>query len=167
MLAGGAESTAKPATAAEQRRVISVPEFLGHLRFVFPYSHRNGDFRAWRGGQAGRERLIGLKRFARGPDTLGIMRRRTHARRKVWRWHRHIDAITVYGPWSVPSYVIACESGGSWSAYNPSGAAGVYQIMPFWGRPFPVRSARDMAAHHVLAARIWDSGRGAGNWTCA
>ena len=31
---------------------------------------------------------------------------------------------------AIPEYIVQCESGGRWDAYNPSGASGPYQIMP-------------------------------------
>ncbi|MBV9748259.1 MAG: transglycosylase family protein, partial [Acetobacteraceae bacterium] len=35
------------------------------------------------------------------------------------------------GGYSIPGYIVQCESGGNWHAVNPSsGAGGAYQIMP-------------------------------------
>ena len=85
---------------------------------------------------------------------------------------RAIAALTPYdcgsaGSFAIPCYIVACESGYSWIAYNSNGAAGPYQIMPFWGRPWPIRSAADKRAHHRLAAKIWSGGSGAANWACS
>jgi len=88
-------------------------------------------------------------------------------RRSRWRFYHSIDLITPYGKWAIPWYIVECESHGSWSAYNPSGAAGPYQIMASWGRPFPARTVAQMAVHHEIAARIWRGGAGASNWSCA
>jgi hypothetical protein len=74
---------------------------------------------------------------------------------------------TPYGPYAIPGYIVACESGGSWSAYNPSGAAGIYQLMPEWGRPFPVRTWKDKLTHHRIAYDLYAGGAGASNWVCA
>ena len=63
--------------------------------------------------------------------------------------------------WAKPCYVIACESHFSWSAANPSGAVGPYQLLG-WGAPFPVRSWKDKMAHHRIAASLSLS-----NWVCA
>ncbi len=72
--------------------------------------------------------------------------------------------------WAIPSSIVQCESGGNYSAVNPSsGAGGAYQILPStWklyggtGRPqdaSPAEQAR-------IAALIWaDSGSSA--WECA
>lgn len=70
------------------------------------------------------------------------------------------------GRFAIPCYVVACESHYSWSAYNPSGAVGPYQLLG-WGAPFPVRSWADRMAHHRIASRLWAGGAGASNWVCA
>ena len=84
---------------------------------------------------------------------------------------KQIRALTPYkcasGRFAIPCYVIRCESRGRWTAYNASGAAGPYQIMPMHGRPFPVRTRAHELAHHRIAARLWAGGRGARNWVCA
>lgn len=69
--------------------------------------------------------------------------------------------------WAIPAYVVACESGGSWTAYNPSGAAGPYQMMPEWGAPFPADTWQEKMANHRAAADLWAGGAGSSNWVCA
>lgn len=97
---------------------------------------------------------------------------------KKRKWRRQFRARLAYyrvapydcgsaGRFSIPCYVVACESHYSWSAYNASGAAGPYQIMPEWGRPWPANTRAARMAHHRIAARIWAGGSGAGNWVCA
>lgn len=93
-------------------------------------------------------------------------------RRARERQRREIEALTPYdcgsaGRYSIPCAIVACESGYSWSAYNPSGAAGVYQIMPEHGRPWPVRSEADKLAHHRIAASLYRGGAGRSNWVCS
>ena len=45
------------------------------------------------------------------------------AQAEVGRW--------LGGPYSIPAYIVMCESGGDYSAVNPSsGAGGAYQILP-------------------------------------
>lgn len=40
-------------------------------------------------------------------------------------------AANLGGPYAIPTYIVMCESGGNYSALNPSsGAGGAYQIMP-------------------------------------
>ena len=72
---------------------------------------------------------------------------------------------TPYGHWSIPAYIVMCESGGSYTAQNASGAFGAYQLMPTWwahlGRkPTP-------AEQDAIAARLWAGGAGASHWLCA
>lgn len=82
-----------------------------------------------------------------------------------------IPGVTVYSYGSqctaIPGYIVDCESHGDWGAYNPSGAAGIYQIMPEHGRPYPVDSVEDKKAHHRIAADLYAGGAGASNWVCA
>lgn len=73
----------------------------------------------------------------------------------------------AHGWWAIPCRIVACESRYSWKAYNRSGAAGPYQIMPEWDRPWPIESRADKEEHHKIAARLWNGDRGAGNWVCA
>ncbi len=69
------------------------------------------------------------------------------------------------GCWTIPAYVVSCESGGSWSSYNSSsGAKGVYQFVG-WPVPWPVDSYEDAQAHHEMARKLWAGGSGAGHWT--
>lgn len=94
---------------------------------------------------------------------------RDRLKRKLER-QQEIAALTPYeGPngthWAIPWSIVSCESGGSWSAYNPSGAVGPYQLLG-WGAPFPVTSEADKLAHHRIAAMVWDGGAGRSNWVC-
>lgn len=88
-------------------------------------------------------------------------------KRAFYQYRRTGGPLTPYGKWAIPSYIVACESGGSWSAYNSSGAAGPYQIMPEHGRPFPANSWREKMAHHRIAGDLYAGGSGASNWVCA
>jgi septal ring factor EnvC (AmiA/AmiB activator) len=74
------------------------------------------------------------------------------------------------GPFSIPSYIVMCESGGNYGAINPSsGAGGAYQILPstwelYGGQGEPQDAPK--AEQDQIAAEIWaDSGGGA--WVCA
>lgn len=74
------------------------------------------------------------------------------------------------GPYSIPTYIVMCESGGNYSALNPSsGAGGAYQIIPstweaYGGQGAPHEAPK--AEQDRIAAEIWaDSGGGA--WVCA
>jgi peptidoglycan hydrolase CwlO-like protein len=67
------------------------------------------------------------------------------------------------GPYAIPTYIVMCESGGNYSAYNPSsGAGGAYQILPstwgaYGGQGLPHQAPK--AEQDRIAAMIWaDSG---------
>ena len=113
-------------------------------------------------------RVVRCQRSARSRRVV-----RFHWQRYRRAYHRRqaVLAVTPYpGPngtrWSIPWRVVACESGGRWGAYNPSGAAGPYQIMAMHGRPFPVRTSADRLRHHQIAANLWRGGAGASHWVC-
>ncbi|HWO16903.1 MAG TPA: transglycosylase family protein [Solirubrobacterales bacterium] len=74
------------------------------------------------------------------------------------------------GPYSIPTYIVMCESGGNYSALNPSsGAGGAYQILPstwalYGGKGAPHEASK--AEQDAIAAQIWaDSGSSA--WVCS
>jgi peptidoglycan hydrolase CwlO-like protein len=74
------------------------------------------------------------------------------------------------GPYSIPTYIVMCESGGNYSALNSSsGAGGAYQILPstwaaYGGEGLPHEGPK--AEQDRIAAEIWaDSGPSA--WSCA
>jgi septal ring factor EnvC (AmiA/AmiB activator) len=83
------------------------------------------------------------------------------AEEEVGRW--------LGGPYSIPTYIVMCESGGNYSALNPSsGAGGAYQVLPstwemYGGQGEPQNAPK--AEQDQIAAEIWaDSGSGA--WVC-
>jgi septal ring factor EnvC (AmiA/AmiB activator) len=83
------------------------------------------------------------------------------AEEEVGRW--------LGGPYSIPTYIVLCESGGNYSALNPSsGAGGAYQILPstwelYGGQGEPQNAPK--AEQDRIAAEIWaDSGSSA--WVC-
>jgi septal ring factor EnvC (AmiA/AmiB activator) len=74
------------------------------------------------------------------------------------------------GPYSVPTYIVICESGGNYRALNSSsGAGGAYQILPstwraYGGEGLPQDAPKE--EQDRIAAMIWrDSGPSA--WSCA
>lgn len=84
------------------------------------------------------------------------------AEEEVGRW--------LGGPYSIPTYIVMCESGGNYGALNPSsGAGGAYQIIPstweaYGGQGAPHEAPK--AEQDRIAAQIWaDSGGSA--WVCA
>jgi septal ring factor EnvC (AmiA/AmiB activator) len=73
------------------------------------------------------------------------------------------------GPFSIPAYIVMCESGGNYGAVNASsGAGGAYQILPstwelYGGQGEPQDAPK--AEQDRIASEIWaDSGSGA--WVC-
>lgn len=83
------------------------------------------------------------------------------AEEEVGRW--------LGGPYSIPTYIVMCESGGNYGALNPSsGAGGAYQILPstwelYGGKGEPQNAPK--AEQDRIAAEIWaDSGPSA--WVC-
>ncbi|HEV7482263.1 MAG TPA: transglycosylase family protein [Solirubrobacterales bacterium] len=84
------------------------------------------------------------------------------AEEEVSRW--------LGGPYSIPTYIVMCESGGDYGAVNPSsGAGGAYQILPstwelYGGQGEPQNAPK--AEQDRIAAEIYaDSGGSA--WVCA
>ena len=74
------------------------------------------------------------------------------------------------GPYSIPTYIVMCESGGNYHALNSSsGAGGAYQILPSTWRAYGGAGAPQdapKAEQDRIAAEIWrDSGPSA--WACA
>lgn len=87
---------------------------------------------------------------------------RAEAETEVERW--------LGGPYAIPAYIVMCESGGNYSALNPSsGAGGAYQILPstwklYGGQGEPQNAPK--AEQDRIAAEIWaDSGSSA--WVCS
>ncbi len=62
------------------------------------------------------------------------------AKRRFTRYRLYREVAPYSGGgkwWAIPYSIVSCESGGSWSAYNPSGAEGPYQMLG-WPVPWPV-----------------------------
>jgi septal ring factor EnvC (AmiA/AmiB activator) len=87
---------------------------------------------------------------------------RAGAEETVGRW--------LGGPYSIPTYIVMCESGGNYGALNPSsGAGGAYQILPSTWEAYGGEGNPEDASpqqQHDIAQQIWeDSGSSA--WVCA
>ena len=79
-------------------------------------------------------------------------------------------AAQLGGPYSIPTYIVMCESGGNYAALNASsGAGGAYQIIPstwaaYGGEGLPHQASK--AEQDRIAALIW-ANDGPGAWVCA
>jgi len=75
------------------------------------------------------------------------------------------------GPYSIPTYIVMCESGGNYRALNESSmAGGAYQIIPStweaYGGQGPYAHLASKAEQDRIAAIIWRED-GPGAWSCA
>jgi hypothetical protein len=71
---------------------------------------------------------------------------------------------TSSGGYSIPDYIVQCESGGDYSASNPSGAYGAYQIMPGTASAYGC-DLSTAAGQDACAAEIY-SDVGSSAWAC-
>jgi peptidoglycan hydrolase CwlO-like protein len=83
-----------------------------------------------------------------------------------------VSAAPAYlgGPYAIPTYIVMCESGGNYQAYNASsGAGGAYQILPstwsaYGGEGAPQNGSK--AEQDRIAGEIWRAS-GPSAWSCA
>jgi hypothetical protein len=76
-----------------------------------------------------------------------------------------------FGDFTIPKQIVMCESGGNYGALNPSsGAGGAYQMLPETykglGGQYAAPHLAPKSEQDRLAAKLWDGGRGRGNWAC-
>jgi chromosome segregation ATPase len=73
--------------------------------------------------------------------------------------------------WAIPYKIVLCESGGQNLPPNSAGASGYYQILPSTWRGAGGSGAAAYLApkseQDAVAARIWNGGAGASNWSCS
>jgi peptidoglycan hydrolase-like protein with peptidoglycan-binding domain len=80
-----------------------------------------------------------------------------------------VASDSTSGGYSIPSSIVECESGGDYSAVNPSsGAGGAYQILPstwqaYGGQGLPQDASP--AEQSQIAAEIY-ARQGASAWSC-
>lgn len=90
------------------------------------------------------------------------------AKRNLYRYSalRHVAPYPGGGSyWAVPYCIVYAESGGSWTAHNPSSPAkGPYEIEE--EVPYPAVTWQQKMANHRAAARIWAE-QGPDAWTTA
>jgi hypothetical protein len=112
------------------------------------------------------KRVERMRRCQGSPKASVNAKRLTRRLRTRYRDRKVMLSLTPYpGPngthWAIPWPIVACESGGSWRAYNPSGATGPYQLL---GKG--VSLSDPPIVHHRVAADLWDGGAGASHWVC-
>ncbi len=99
-----------------------------------------------------------------------------HADRLWSKLHRpkpHRSSASSSTGFVIPYYIVYCESKGTNEPANgPLAASGYYQIIPETWRAYGGSPPDDAAQHSkaeqdAVAARIWDGGRGRGQWACA
>jgi hypothetical protein len=119
-----------------------------------------------------RRNALAAARAARAAALAGAAAGRRSAERTLSRLlAQQAIAGRSYGPWTIPSSIVQCESGGQNLPPNYAGASGYYQFMPAtWrglGGSTPQAFQASKAEQDRLAARLWGSGSGSHNWVCA
>jgi hypothetical protein len=80
------------------------------------------------------------------------------------------NSLTATSGFSIPTYIVMCESGGNYHAVNSStGAGGAYQIMPstwhaYGGKGLPQNGSKQQ--QDAIALKIYQS-QGSSPWSCA
>jgi septal ring factor EnvC (AmiA/AmiB activator) len=81
------------------------------------------------------------------------------------------DGLSGSDGWAIPYAIVLCESGGQDLPPNGAGASGYYQIIPDTWKQFggtgPAAYLASRAEQGAVAAKIWNGGAGASNWTCS
>lgn len=77
----------------------------------------------------------------------------------------------AYGQWAIPAPIVNCESTYQNLPPNSAGASGWYQIIPStwksYGGTGPAAYLAPKSEQDAVASRIWDGGKGSGQWVCA
>ncbi|MEJ7825515.1 MAG: transglycosylase family protein [Solirubrobacteraceae bacterium] len=126
-------------------------------------------------GLRGRRASLARARAARSALLRGSRRSRRSAERALTRLlaqrDRAIGQPGPGGPWAIPWVIVQCESGGQNLPPNHATASGYYQFIDStWrglGGSTPHAHQASKSEQDRLAARLWNGGRGAGNWDCA
>ena len=152
-------------------------------------SRRNAAMRLNERLNSARRRIAGVRAAAEASALVAAEARDAQSstlaslRSNVAKWTRDVErierissqeaegeVISWFGDWAIPQAIVICESGGNYSALNPSsGAGGAYQILPstwkaYGGRGLPHEASK--TEQDRIAALIWqDSGPSA--WVCA
>jgi len=122
-----------------------------------------------------RRNALASARSARQAALSGSRKSRQRAERRLDKLlaqrNRAARQVGPGGPWAIPWVIVQCESGGVNQPPNWATASGYYQfIISTWkamGGSTPQAYQATKAEQDRLAAKLWDGGRGAGNWDCA
>ena len=141
---------------------------------------------------AARDEIAGIRAAAaRRAAALAVARREQQAslsalRSRMAGWTAQVRALQAaagtpgdaagtvqqwFGDFAIPQGIVMCESGGNYGALNPSsGAGGAYQMLPETykglGGQYAAPHLAPKSEQDRLAAKLWDGGRGRGNWEC-
>ncbi len=116
------------------------------------------------------DRIVRCERFPRSEHYVRGMYKQV---RRAWRERRYEDALTPYGNWAIPSYIVYCESRFQNTGPNSATASGYYQITSgTWasyggGAYASAAYLASKSAQDLIASLIWADGAGASQWTCA
>jgi septal ring factor EnvC (AmiA/AmiB activator) len=81
------------------------------------------------------------------------------------------SSLSATAGWAIPYKIVLCESGGQNLPPNSAGASGYYQILPStWrgaGGSGPAAYLAPKSEQDAVAARLWNGGAGASNWSCS
>ena len=126
-------------------------------------------------GLQARRAALARARAARLAALSSSRSRRRRAQRELSKLlaerSRDINQVGPGGPWAIPWPIVQCESGGQNLPPNSAGASGYYQFLPStWkgvGGSTPQAYQASKAEQDRLARKLWNGGKGAGNWVCA
>lgn len=158
------------ATAHTSATPNAVPPVHCTAKAFAPFSKRVWSLDHWNRGKPPAKVIQALRRREACAGTLNRA-----AMRKVWQRDRlhygRYRAFRLIAPypgggtyWAIPAYIVECESHYSWSAANPSGAVGPYQLLG-WGAPYPAATWHEKMENHRIAHELYVS-QGASPWVC-
>jgi Transglycosylase-like domain len=120
-----------------------------------------------------RKMLLRIVRCQHNPNATPYVRALIAHQYRAWEVRTTSPPSLAYGQWAIPAAIVGCESTYQNQPPNGDGASGYYQIIPttwisYGGGAYASQAyLASRSGQDTVAARIWDGGRGAGQWTCA